>query len=94
MTPDFPKPWFGAKFHLGMVMALIFYFSQNGTWPWDMANLDQEWGPTWTRDGAQPGPGTGLSLAPAQGLQGISILGRGWPTPSSEKEKLGNVFFF
>ena len=34
-------------------------------------------GPTWTRDKAQPGPGTGLSLDQARGLFG-ALLGPIW----------------
>ena len=45
---------------------LYFYISKNDTWARDRPNLDQGQGSAWTRPGAQPGPGTGLSL----GLRG------------------------
>ena len=56
--------------------------------------------PTWTRDGAQPGPGTGLSLDQGQGSawplprarKEFLFWGGGWPTPSSEKQIPGIVF--
>ena len=71
MTPNVPKPRFWAKFHLGMVV--IFYFSQNSTRPWPRPNLEQARGSTWTRHGAQPGPGTGPNLDQGRVLQHLAM---------------------
>ena len=86
MTPNFPKPMFLAHFHLEMVGIFFFYAIMApgpGQWPWDRPNFGRP-------------PGTGLSLAQGQGFalawaRGTFFLGRGWPTPSPEKNHW--VFF-
>ena len=100
MTPNLPKPSFGAQFHLGMTV--IFFLPKKApgpgpgpTWTRHGPNLDQaqaQPGPGTGQARAQPGPGTGLSLAPAQGPQNLFFLSRGWPTPSSEKN-FPRIFF-
>ena len=75
MTPHFPKPRFLAKFHLGMGGDILFFQKWHlaldpGPGPTrttDRPNLDQAWGPTWTRHMPLPGPGMGLNLDQAQG---------------------------
>ena len=44
-------------------------------------NLDQAQGSAWTRHGAQPGPGTGLSLEQARGLAWASVAHVGQAEP-------------
>ena len=72
---------FLAHFHPELVGPLDFYISKNDTWAWDRPNLDQGGGSAWTRDGSQPGPGTGLSLdqARASAWASVAHVGHGGP---------------
>ena len=70
MTPNFPKPMFLTHFHLrlvGIFFSIPTWHLALGQWswpwPWDRPNLDQGWGSTWTRHGAQPRPPWPTELA-------------------------------